>query len=69
MFGLPHYSRTVPAVLATSILLGVVGSIHAATAVSFADNGGLKMLYDNRQFPQAVAHGDTAYIVWGYRDG
>jgi len=69
MFGLPHYSRTVPAVLATSILLGVVGSIHAATAVSFADNGGLKMLYDNRQFPQAVAHGDTAYIVWRDRAG
>ena len=41
----------------------------AAQPVSFAGNGGIKMLYDNRQYPQAVAHGDTAYIVWRAKDG
>ena len=37
---------------------------EAAQPVPFADNGGLKMLYDNRQYPQAVA--DRAATVYPY---
>ena len=41
-----------------------------AKVVSFADNGGLKMFYDNRMYPQAVALGNEVHIVWrGYEKG
>jgi hypothetical protein len=32
--------------------------------VSFAENGSLKMLYDNRMYPQALEHDGTIYMVW-----
>lgn len=35
-----------------------------ARAVPFADNGALKMLYDNRMHPQAVEYDGSVYIVW-----
>lgn len=35
-----------------------------AGAVPFADNGVLKMLYDNRMYPQAIELGANVYIVW-----
>ena len=37
--------------------------------VSFAENGGLKMLYDNRQYPLAVAGGGKTHIVWRGDEG
>jgi len=37
--------------------------------VPFARNGSLKMLYDNRMYPQAVAHEGKVYIVWRGKDG
>ena len=41
-----------------------------AKVVSFADNGGLKMFYDNRMYPQAVGLGNEVHIVWrGYEKG
>ena len=33
-------------------------------AVPFAENGALKMLYDNRMYPQAVEYDGSVYIVW-----
>ncbi len=57
------------AVLSTLAFGLSVAGAQAARPVAFAENGGLKMLYDNRQYPQAVAHGDTVYIVWRGRDG
>ena len=41
----------------------------AVEPVPFADNGGLKMLYDNRMYPQAVAVEDSVHIVWRGKDG
>ena len=55
--------------LAGLVLPASAPAASVAQPVAFADNGGLKMLYDNRQYPQAVAHGDTACIVWRGRDG
>ena len=45
-------------------LLGAVAAITPfnlcmAETVVFADNGTLKMLYDNRMYPQAVEHGGS----------
>ncbi len=34
-----------------------------AKAVPFADNGALKMLYDNRMHPQAVEYDGSVYIA------
>lgn len=48
-------------VLAATLGLAFDGSRNP---VPFASNGGLKMLYDNRMYPQAVALGDTVFIVW-----
>jgi hypothetical protein len=42
---------------------------EAAQPVPFADNGGLKMFYDNRQYPQAVADRDEVHIVWRGDEG
>lgn len=41
----------------------------APVAQSFADNGGLKMLYDNRQYPHAVTLRDKLHVVWRGKDG
>ena len=35
-----------------------------AEPVRFADGGALKMLYDNRMYPQAVESGGHVFIVW-----
>lgn len=40
-----------------------------AAPVPFAVNGGLKMLYDNRMYPQTLVDGDTAYFVWRGDEG
>jgi hypothetical protein len=37
--------------------------------VPFASNGGLKMLYDNRMYPQAVALKDKVFLVWRGAEG
>ena len=37
--------------------------------IPFADNGGLKMLYDNRQYPHAVTLGEKMHVVWRGEDG
>lgn len=47
----------------------VFARAEAAQSVPFADNGGLKMLYDNRQYPQAVVDGDKVNIVWRGEEG
>jgi hypothetical protein len=51
--------------------LGLVASVAMAQccacfaqAVPFAENGTLKMLYDNRMHPQAVEYDGSVYIVW-----
>ncbi len=41
----------------------------APAAEPFAKNGGLKMLYDNRQYPLAVAVDGKTHIVWRGSDG
>ena len=35
-----------------------------AGSVPFAENGTLKMLYDNRMYPQAVEDDGHIYVVW-----
>ena len=39
-------------------------SVLLGGAVRFAEDGALKMLYDNRMYPQAVESGGHVYIVW-----
>ncbi len=41
----------------------------ASRAVPFANDGQLKMLYDNRMHPLAVEYNNNAYIVWRGRKG
>ena len=53
---------------ATAIAL-VLSCICSASAVKFAENGGLKMLYDNRMYPQAVELAGTLYLVWRGSEG
>ena len=38
-------------------------------AVPFAENGGLKMLYDNRMYPQALEHEGQVFMVWRAKSG
>jgi hypothetical protein len=40
-----------------------------AKVTSFADNGGLKMFYDNRVYPQAVTVGGKMFAVWRSVEG
>ncbi len=40
-----------------------------AETVPFADNGTLKMLYDNRMYPQAVEHNGDVFLVWRGKQG
>lgn len=56
-------------VILAGALFAKVSPAGAAEAIPFATNGGLKMLYDNRQYPQAVADGDAVSIVWRGDDG
>ncbi len=44
-------------------------SLLGTEAVPFAENGGLKMLYDNRMYPQAVELEGKLYIVWRGSEG
>ena len=44
------------------LLAGVTGL--SAQAVPFAEDGALKMLYDNRMYPQAVETGGRVFMVW-----
>ena len=39
-------------------------SAAESSVVSFAKNGTLKMLYDNRMYPQAVQLEGKVYFVW-----
>jgi len=41
----------------------------AAEPIPFAENGGLKMLYDNRMYPQAITHDGTMFLVWRGSEG
>ena len=43
--------------------------LSAVKAVPYANNGGLKMLYDNRQYPQAIAHEGKVHLVWRGKEG
>ncbi len=38
-------------------------------AVALGWGGGLKMFYDNRMYPQAVALGESVYVVWRGQEG
>ena len=43
--------------------------IYQSKVVSVGSGGGLKMFYDNRMYPQAVAIGSSVHIVWRGQDG
>ena len=49
--------------LASCVVIAQCCACFAKT-VPFADNGTLKMLYDNRMCPQAVEYDGDVYIVW-----
>ncbi len=46
------------------VLLPALACAGLAQPIPFAANGGLKMLYDNRMYPQAVEHDGMTYMVW-----
>lgn len=46
------------------VMLGLACSPMLGEALRFAEDGALKMLYDNRMYPQAVESLDTLYMVW-----
>ena len=48
--------------LLASLLLACC--LLSAEAVRFADDGALKMLYDNRMYPQAVESDGEVFVVW-----
>ena len=48
--------------------LGLTGGSPTG-AIPFASNGTLKMLYDNRMYPQAVAIGDRIFLAWRGAEG
>lgn len=43
--------------------------IYQSKVISVGSGGGLKMFYDNRMYPQAVAIGSSVHIVWRGQDG
>ena len=47
-----------------AILLVASACVLQAETTPFAENGALKMLYDNRMYPQAVEHDGRVHIVW-----
>lgn len=63
--------RLAPLVYGFLCVLFAIQSLsgEGAKAVPFAENGGLKMLYDNRQYPLAVSAGGKTHIVWRGDDG
>ena len=48
----------------TLLLLLAGAVVLSAQAVPFAEDGALKMLYDNRMYPQAVETGGRVFMVW-----
>ena len=50
-------------------LLGLSAGAVEPVATVFATGGGLKMFYDNRSYPQAVASEDSLHVVWRGQDG
>ena len=50
--------------LAAFLLLWACSCPLLAEAVRFAEDGALKMLYDSRMYPQAVAAGGQVHVVW-----
>lgn len=64
--------RLVPIVCGALCFLSATQDVwgdDGTRAVPFAENGGLKMLYDNRQYPLAVAVGGKTHIVWRGDEG
>ncbi|MHC4994428.1 MAG: hypothetical protein ACYTGQ_05180, partial [Planctomycetota bacterium] len=53
----------------TGLMAGCGGGAALAQPLPFADNGGLKMLYDNRMYPQAVTLNGKFYAVWRGDEG
>jgi hypothetical protein len=45
-------------------LYSLISCLCLAQAVPFAEDGTLKMLYDNRMYPQAVEVNGHIHIVW-----
>ena len=58
----PHYSGCMLRILPSLIL--AAWCAFAGQAVPFAGGGALKMLYDNRMYPQAVLNEGRVYMVW-----
>ena len=50
-------------------LVAAIAAKEQPNVIPFADNGGLKMLYDNRQYPHAVTLGEKMHVVWRGEDG
>lgn len=50
-------------------LLPAAACACLAQPIPFAANGGLKMLYDNRMYPQAVERGGAVHMVWRGAEG
>ncbi len=50
-------------------VVNTLSSAAQAMPTPIGTGGGLKMFYDNRMYPQAVALGTTVYIVWRGEDG
>ncbi len=46
------------------VALGLACLPLSGEVLRFAEDGALKMLYDNRMYPQAVASGGRVYVVW-----
>ena len=53
----------------SAALLSALACAGFAQPIPFAANGGLKMLYDNRMYPQAVEHDGATYMVWRGAEG
>ncbi|MCB1123863.1 MAG: BNR-4 repeat-containing protein, partial [Verrucomicrobiae bacterium] len=53
------------------LFLFALAGLHSLTAkvIPVADNGGLKMFYDNRMYPQAVAVEGKVFAVWRGDEG
>ena len=68
---LPPRIRLAQVVFGALCLLSATQAVigEGVRAVPFAENGGLKMFYDNRQYPLAVAAGGKTHIVWRGDEG
>ena len=57
-------------ILSICAICAFFGSNISAKVTSFANNGNLKALYDNRQYPQAVVVDNKLFAVWrGWGEG